>query len=294
MKHAYLMIVHNNFEVVEKTIELIDNPENDIYIHVDKKVSDFDLEYFSGIPKYSKVYFTKRIPVYWGHYSQIKSEIILLKAAIKQDYDYYHLISGADLPIKTQIEINNFFEKNKGKEFIAFDQYQKGISEDVIYERIHIYRFFSKYYRNPSKTLTRFAIVLDKIYCKLQRVIRFSRMKKSNVELKKGANWFSITDDLANFIINNEEWIENTFKNTFCGDEIFLQSLVYNSSFMDNVEGYVRSIDWKRGHPYTYRLEDIDDLLASENLFARKFSWEDDSEAVCKIYEYLKYENKNR
>ena len=42
----------------------------------------------------------------------------LLKAAIKGNYDYYHLISGMDLPIKTQKEIHEFFENNKGKEFI--------------------------------------------------------------------------------------------------------------------------------------------------------------------------------
>ena len=52
-----------------------------------------------------------RINVQWGGYSQIKCELKLLKSAIEHNYDYYHLISGVYLPLKTQDYIHNFMIK---------------------------------------------------------------------------------------------------------------------------------------------------------------------------------------
>ena len=56
----------------------------------------------------------------WGGYSQIRSELILFQSAWEHGYEYYHLISGVDLPIKTQDEIHEFFREHYGKEFIYF------------------------------------------------------------------------------------------------------------------------------------------------------------------------------
>ena len=47
MKHAYLIIAHNNFYILEKLIKLIDDKRNDIYIHIDKKIRNFDFDYYN-------------------------------------------------------------------------------------------------------------------------------------------------------------------------------------------------------------------------------------------------------
>lgn len=36
-RHAYLIMAHNNFYILEKLLILLDDPRNDIYIHIDKK-----------------------------------------------------------------------------------------------------------------------------------------------------------------------------------------------------------------------------------------------------------------
>jgi hypothetical protein len=43
-----------------------------------------------------------------GAYSQVRCELELLEAAVKDYHDYYHLLSGADLPIKSQDQIHKF------------------------------------------------------------------------------------------------------------------------------------------------------------------------------------------
>ena len=44
MKHAFLVMTHNNFEILHKTLLLLDSKDNDFYIHVDKKSVGFNQE----------------------------------------------------------------------------------------------------------------------------------------------------------------------------------------------------------------------------------------------------------
>lgn len=39
-KHAYLLMVHNHEKQVEVLLSLLDNRNNDIYVHIDKKSKD--------------------------------------------------------------------------------------------------------------------------------------------------------------------------------------------------------------------------------------------------------------
>lgn len=50
-KHAYLIIAHNDFDILEKLLVLLDDDRNDIFIHIDKKVKSFDFEYFRNKTK---------------------------------------------------------------------------------------------------------------------------------------------------------------------------------------------------------------------------------------------------
>ena len=58
----------------------------------------------------------------WGSYSLVECELFLLRQATKnRKYDYYHLISGMDLPLKPQKEIHEIFDKSNNIEYIHFD-----------------------------------------------------------------------------------------------------------------------------------------------------------------------------
>ena len=43
-KHAYLIIAHTQFELLDVLLELLDYAENDIYLHIDKKVGNIDVD----------------------------------------------------------------------------------------------------------------------------------------------------------------------------------------------------------------------------------------------------------
>ncbi|MCI8416369.1 MAG: beta-1,6-N-acetylglucosaminyltransferase [Lachnospiraceae bacterium] len=284
-RHAYLLMAHNNFPLLLELIRLLDHERNVIYLHIDKKVPE---EQFLQLQRDSKqlrdkhalcspLIFTDRISVHWGGYSQIACELLLLKAAAGEDhFAYYHLLSGSDLPIKPMDTILAFFDNlppNAGREFLAFD------SREVpshVRERISLYHIF----RESAHPL---AEPLDALFTRVQRLLHVNRLKNSSLTLQKGANWFSITDALVRYTLEREAFIHRTFSRSVCADELFLQTIVANSPFAEqiyapygdeNSMANLRYIDWKRGEnnsPYVFRREDVKMLQKLPHLFARKF-----------------------
>lgn len=281
-KHAYLIIAHNNFEQLALLISLLDDERNDIYLHIDKKAATFSPD--SVKTSHSKLILIDRIDVRWGGHSQIQCEMNLLKAAAANHYQYYHLLSGIDLPLKSQDEIHAFFDKNVGKEFIKYDE--KANKTKNFLSRTQYYHFLQNIYGNKRKGVFRLLKIIERISIELQKLLKIHR--KEIVPLYKGANWFSITDTLVQYVLNNQDIIKKQFSYSYCADEVFLQSIAMASPYRDNiVPTSYRAIDWNRGNPYIYRSEDVPQLLASSALFGRKFDCNVDKQAVDLVVEYL-------
>lgn len=291
-KHAYLIMAHNEIELLKMLLSSIDDERNDIYIHIDKKLSSFNKNTLLDAVTRSKIYFVERLNVVWGDISQIECELNLLKKATNKHYDYYHLLSGQDLPIKTQDYIHNFFKANNGKEFVRFSS-EKFSFED----RIRYYYFFIGKYGKPKDIKGLVLRLAEKISISIQKIIGINRIKNSHLQFQKGTQWFSITNDLAMYVVENSENILEQYKHTICSDEIFLQTLIINSTFKDNlyhkeldndIHAMMRLIDWNRGTPYVFKEDDFEELKQSDMLFARKFSLDTDRKIVESITDYLK------
>ena len=289
-KQAILIMYHNDYYILEKLLKQIDNELIDIYLHIDKKVKKFDFEYTKNIVKKSNLFFTKRLNVKWSTYSQIECELLLLEEATKNNkYLYYHLISGNDLLLKNSNEICQFFEKNQGYEFVGYTDFF-GITENNL-ERIKYYHILNKNRRHQNKYIKN---ISTKIYYKLlsiQKKLKINRLKNNKQEIRKGANWFSITDELARYVLTKKKEIKKMYRFSNCADELFLQTIVYNSRFKDKVynkyndehQNIKRMIDWHRGEPYIFKKEDYQLLINSNAFFCRKFSSSIDQIIIDKI-----------
>lgn len=282
MKHAYLVVAHHQFDILIKTIKILDDENNDFYIHIDKKSSNVPFEDIVNAAKHSKVTFISRMNVNWGGYSQIKCTLCLLKEASKQKYDYMHFISGVDLPIKSKDEIFTFFETHRGEEFVEV----KGEEIEPQYlERIRRHTVFRDI--TQIKALYR----VDSLIHVIERLLKIDRLKGNpSTKFLYGSNWFSITYAFAQYVLQQEAWIDKTFSQSLCADELFIQTLLENSAFKANITREscmnARKIDFGRGNPYVWRQADFDELIHSNALFARKFDENIDNVIINQIYEY--------
>lgn len=256
MKQAYLIIAHKDDLTFRTLISMLDNENNDIFIHMDKKSKNYDEESIEKMAKKSIIYHTERSNVAWGGYSLVNAEMILLRKATEVGhYNHYHLLSGQDLPIQSQETIQKFFLKNSDKEFVGFDK-------DIFTygDRVY-YRYFFQELAGKRKSILK---SVDKFLLKMQKKLNIKR--NENIEFQKGAQWFSITDGLARYVLSKDEWIKNVFKNGFCVDEVFLQTIIINSDYTDKLyysksdgthKNTMRLVDWSSGSPHVFRKRKI-------------------------------------
>lgn len=272
MKHAYLILAHNEYPVLECLIKAIDDPRNDIYIHFDCKVKELPI---IKTNKSNLYIIENRIDVRWGDVSVVEAEYILFEAASNKDtYTYYHLLSGVDIPLKSQNDIHDFFDKYQGKEFIGFYKYPMAEEMDRKVNRVHL---FPKDFRRVPGIMSFIKRLIRFVAIKIQYITGYRRNK--SVVFRKGTQWASLTDDFVRYALLHKKEVLNTYKYTFCSDEIFLQTLCWNSNFRNNLfnaeneeQGCMRMIGWKDGVLYDWENKDYDILVKSEFLFARKFN----------------------
>ena len=292
MRHAYMIITHNNFPILEKQLRFLDSENADFFIHVDAKVQGFQPERFRSIPRKSSVTFVDRLSISWGHDSLVRCELSLLKAAVAGQYDYYHLLSGVDVPVKSRAYIESFFETAPGVNYINFE---KPVISRRHLERVKFYYPFQKY--NIRRLFLRRA--LRELTAGAQRLAGVDRTKKyPGFVFQKGTQWFSITRDLAEYLAGREDEILDKFHDTFCADEVFVQSMVMNSPFRGTLpptafdgkhSNCCRYIDWQRGNPYTFTDDDYEELISTgpSVLFARKFDYKSSPGVVDRLFAHF-------
>lgn len=289
MKHAILVMTHSQPYILERCMRILDSDDVDFFIHIDAK-SRVDFSCVKTACSRSHVFFVDKIPVYWADYSQIKAEFILLNEACKKGYDRYHLISGTDLPLKTAEYFINFFSKSENceKEFVRIftnGEDHKQNSKRVAYS-CPLIRLF---HRTGKKWIDTAQKIL------FTRILRFPRgrsqnlLKQTNWHIYVGENWFSITHRLASQLIANQSFFQNMLHDCYTADELFVITYLMNNPSLSDKQSNIRTrlIDWSRGKPYTWRFEDINELMNSECLFARKFDEEIDKEVIDEVFSRL-------
>ena len=279
-KHAYLIMAHNDFETLKCLLQAIDDERNDIYLHIDKKTRQVDFDDIRASVKKSYLIIVPRMKVYWGHWSQCRCELNLLKSATQRGhYHYYHLLSGIDFPLKSQNEIHEYFN-DKNLEYL--DYHFSGEAGDNFDYKIRYYyplmRWLGRWDTHGSVLKSKIRFHLDRFNKKLlawQEVKAVDRRKKyPEIKFVKGQNWFSITDDFARCVLAKQRKIMAMCRFVCAPDEFFLATVAYNSQYKARIANDTkRLIDWNRGAPYEFVYEDLPELQKSDKFFARKISY---------------------
>ncbi|WP_437920457.1 beta-1,6-N-acetylglucosaminyltransferase [Sphingobacterium sp. LRF_L2] len=266
MKHAYLIMAHNEFAVLQQLIIALDDPRNDIYVHIDKKVRQ--LPHLKSL--HANLYVLEnRVDVRWGSVSQIKAEYVLFEAAYsRQEYDRYHLISGTHLPIKTSKEIIDFFTVHRNEQVVS-SMYTNAYEVNMKLARFH---FFLNYFREGNSFQKRFANFLWNVSLKMQYLLHIQ--KTTPKVTIKANNWVSLTHQAVGHLLNQKKIVFNVFRWSFCGDEFLVPYLFENKESEYKILDYSKLLynDFQGSNPRVLTMDDYEFLCNSDYLFARKFS----------------------
>lgn len=264
-KHAFLILAHNEYEVLQELVSALDSVHNDIYIHIDKKTKK--------LPKLnsrlSKLYVLKdRNKVWWGTGTQVFTETHILRTAFESgiEYDYYHIISGIHYPIKSLEEINGYFERVNGKSVVQL----MDDSVETAEKKLGRYHFFLKGYYSKNRYRKELSQLFWKILLRIQKIAGIKR--NSSFNGGKTSNWCSLTHEAVKCWMNDSDIIKKRFRWTFCADEYVPMSVIkaHNLPFV-NCENYL-FLEFKDGNPRSLVEEDYENLKSSGCLFGRKFT----------------------
>ena len=270
-RYAYLIIAHNEFDVLKRLVAALDDVRNDIYVHIDKKVKP-------SLPKLeakkSKLYvLDKRIDVRWGQYSQIETEVLLLNTALENGpYDYYHLISGTHLPLKSQDEIHSFFDGMQGKNLFSNLRETSHHYQEIL--KVHRVNLFLRNYSSPNKFKAAVSQLFWKAFIAIQRVIGISI--NNDIKFYWANNWCSLTEPAVEYLVTEKEAIRRRYRWSFCGDEFFVPTELMLSDMASTAVSSDKLLYGAigRSNASVLIMDDFDNIISSGCLFGRKFSSE--------------------
>ena len=120
---VYLILAHKNPEQITALISLLNDGNSYFFIHLDKKIN---IKSFEQIGQMEHCYFVEnRERSRWGGFSLVQAtlnglqEISTYMKIYNSSLNYHCiLLSGQDLPIRTNSEIHNFLENKQEYSFI--------------------------------------------------------------------------------------------------------------------------------------------------------------------------------
>lgn len=275
MKQAILVQCHKNPKQVNLLLDALDDPNLDIYVHIDKK-SNIGSEIKTG----KQIHILPdeyRVDVGWAVFSQVEATLNLMRyAAAWGEYGHYLLCSGQDYPLVKASELSDFLNKNADFNFVQIWASKKGGGYTNNYDkRTEIYYPYSVLGNTLPKRIAKRALVeLTGGYNRTWPIFR--RKQLENVDFYFGSQWVCISGEMEKwveeYIKNHQEFIE-FYRHTNCPDESFFQTLLMNSPYKDRRQDYLHYIDWSSGgnSPKNLDVSDIDRMMKSGKLMARKF-----------------------
>lgn len=267
IKIAYLIQVHKNPGQLQRLVTALQDEHTYFIIHVDLNT---DINPFLEIKTDFKnnLFFTEnRKKVNWGGFSQVEATIELIESLfnLKISFHFAQFISGQDFPIIAPKQINSFLAGHIENNFIN-----------------HTALPFSSWGLNGGMDRVIYFWPVDKLGVKFSRVWyriqkKLGFMRKTNQSgLFGGSSWWTLNKDCLAYILKaagSESAYFNSFRNTFCADEIYFQTLLLNSPFKDTIiSNNLRYINWSKGPQYPRLLDESDynAVIASGQHFARK------------------------
>ena len=277
-------MAHNNPAHLNKLISAINSPEDDIFIHIDKKSS---VKF--NIPNSNNIHIVKNnIKVYWGSFTFVEAVLKLITTALRKDtYNYFILLSGGDYPVRNKSFIKKYIKNNLMYQFINFARMPEN---NKSLDRVKY--FYISTYEKIFRPDYIFKRLVNLIILKL-KISRKYPQKYSGFLLYGGSTWWAMSSDcikyVVNFIDHNPKFV-NFYKNTFIPEEMFFQTIIGNSKFKKSIRKSFTYADWPNknsSHPASIKRKHVDFFykqvmkpLDNENifLFARKFNDNSDQE----------------
>lgn len=263
MKHAILITAYKDLDMLSPIIEYFDE-DFVFYIHVDKKCS----ESVDFLTSYSNVHLYTNYRVDWGGHNHLKTIVLLVENALRDEQvSYFHLITGADFPIRPLSEFKRYFECNRERNYLEYFTLPRPSwgSEGGLDRILYYWLLPSTRYR-----CGRYIRKVVNIQRKLKLIRPFPFFEG---RIYGGGTYWSVSrravSCLMQYIEENPAYLKR-FRWTSIAEEVCFPTFWINSGLVFENDS-LRYIDWSDpAAPAVLTERDYDAMMSSTAFFARK------------------------
>lgn len=224
MKLAYIILAHQDPKLVVRLVKRLISGGSVVSLHYDlnSRKEDFTLIQQALSAYEGQVFYADRVCVEWGKWSIVQATLNALAqlTTMESKPDYVHLMSGMDYPIRSELELSAFLERNRGIEFIQSVNLNSG---KWVKDGLSCERFEYHHYLNWQKHKKLFDINF-----KIQKKFLSKRKFPSGFTPHMGSQWWTLTWPTCELILNRSKNLQliNFFKTVWIPDEMYIQTLV--------------------------------------------------------------------
>lgn len=278
MKFAYAILAHSAPDQLSALIDrLAEGPDDDrIVLHLDRKSALWrdQRARFASHPSGKLVLVPDPVRIYWAHQSLVAAQSRVIAAAIAQDCDYIHLISGSDWPVAPRAKMVADIAAHGARRPAFIDLYGELQEERLQHWWFDDRKFHLQRAPRLSENVERAQTRLSWAFSRWWNGTGLRRSRIAGLPWIKGSGWFSLPTDIAAQACDDVQELLNNGRLRFtqCADEHVFPTLLARRHG-DRVVADHRYIDWRAGgyHPKLLTREDRDAIVASGAWFARKF-----------------------
>jgi hypothetical protein len=290
---VYFILAHKNPSQIIELVTLLDDKKSLFFIHLDKKVNQN--EYKDLIKNISCRFVKKRVSCAWGKYSLVQATLNAMKEVksymgANYNNSNYHFImlSGEDLPLKSNNYIHDFLGSNIQTSFLnhwelPYDKWWGG----GMFRFENFYFFEYKEHRKLNYWINR---IVKKMH--LQFMLPLNRFYKKFPDFKiyGASQWMVLSKDLVAFVLeknNDNKKFNSIFKYVLAPDELYFATLILNFDVRKqfpicNMKTHLVCFSGAEASPKYLQVEDLENNK-EDLLFARKFDSNVNKEAIDKI-----------
>ncbi|GGP23616.1 beta-1,6-N-acetylglucosaminyltransferase [Silvimonas iriomotensis] len=273
---AYLILAHGQPAQLGRLVARLNAPGVRCYLHIDARTDQATFDAIkAAMPATAAVTFIARRPCRWGGFSLVDATLDLVRAALKDGFDWAQLLSGADYPIKTTEHISAWLTRATAAGFIDLR------AQDEFDVRYRWQAYFPEQLNG-----TRPGKVLQKLQRGLNRLGLRRSLPAPLTRVWAGSQWWCLSQSACKALIgfvDQHPQVPAFFRSTLVPDEMFVQTVLMATACGPELASHnLHQLRWQENawSPAEFTAADVPQLIASPALFARKFSPDGDAAAA--------------
>jgi hypothetical protein len=272
MKQAILVMGNGSYDILQQTVNILDDIDIDFYIYIYKRNKKPNIK-----SNYSKINFVSGdYKIKWGTFYELLAEKQLIDSSVNSDYEYFHFISSGDFPL---------MNKNYFKKYFSTKPIKLGFVEFLTNrDKLMIRQYYPIQSIGFDKTFISF------IYVKFVTLFSylFHIERENYTSLKKGFPFFSLPkeyvlqiakyNDFSSFekTIDSKKYFVQTVLKDLDSQKNFEDNTIYSNDYImmrtakkaSRLVNYLRTnqLNWFYAPSYEYNQNDFDELKSLLNL----------------------------